>query len=1108
MKLVATHLDLSAGDLTNHMACRHLTTLNLAAAHGLLEQPPFRDPSLAALQARGLELEREYLETLRVQGLSISLPDEDDKITGQERVLAAMQEGVDIIYQAFLTEGQWKGRADFLRKVSTPSQLGAWSYEIIDTKLARETRGSTILQLCLYSEMLSPLQGLLPEYMHVVTPGSEDNEHSYRLADFLAYYRHMKQQLLAAIAAYHGPKDSYPVPCSFCHICNWWEHCHAQLRDDDHLTFVAGLGSGHIAELGRQALHTLQSFAETPLPLIFRPQRGAVETFARLREQARVQAETRASGQLIYELLPLEAERGVYRLPVPSPGDIFFDIEGDPYVSNTGLEFLFGWVEADGYRRVWALDGLQEKHAFEQFIDRVMELWIVNPDMHIYHFTAYEPSALKRLMGRFATKEQEVDQLLRAGKFIDVHSLARQTIRAGIESYSLKEMERLYGFERRFDLLEARQSLRLVQRELERQQGEPLDLESVQGIEAYNQDDCLSTLALRNWLEELRASLIADGDEIPRPPAKIAEPSETFNARQERIQNMIQMLLADVPELLHDRSPGQQAQWLLANMLDWYRREDKALWWEFFRLIDLSPVEMMEEKSGIGQLQFTGNRETAKSLVIDTYTYPSQDVEMRMDDELRCGGTGGQLGKVVLLDTNTQTIRIKKRLDTRDLHPDTIFSFTNVPNQVKEQSIERVAGWVMAAGVDAEGPYRAGLDLLMNITMRPDNGVLPIQGPPGAGKSHRAAEMILELVQAGKKVGITALSHKVITSLMHKVIELGKARGMNVTCLRKVSVVSEHPDPDIAEETNNSVIASFIRSGKANVIGGTAWLWSREDMEDIIDVLFVDEAGQLSLIDTVAVSPAAKRLVLLGDPQQLQQPQKGSHPEGTEVSALHHILGEHATIPEGKGEFLDTSWRMHPTICAFVSELFYEGRLTAKENLAHQRLSGETPFAGSGLFFCPVPHEGNQGSSIQEAEYVLALITALTNGQVYYHDQHQAQKVVSVQDIKVITPYNAQVNLLSSMLPAGIQVGTVDKFQGQEAPVIIFSMATSSPEDAPRGMEFLYSGNRFNVAVSRARSTFILVANEQLLEPDCRTVDQMRLANAFSRFLELARRID
>ncbi len=188
MKLAAPHLDLSAGDLTNHMACRHLTTLNLAAAHGLLEQPPFRDPSLAAMQTRGLELEREYLETLRAQGLSISLPDEDDKIMGQERVLAAMQEGVDIIYQAFLTQGQWRGRADFLRKVSTPSQLGEWSYEIVDTKLARETRGSTILQLCLYSEMLSPLQGILPGYMHVVTPGSEDNEHGYRLADFLAYY--------------------------------------------------------------------------------------------------------------------------------------------------------------------------------------------------------------------------------------------------------------------------------------------------------------------------------------------------------------------------------------------------------------------------------------------------------------------------------------------------------------------------------------------------------------------------------------------------------------------------------------------------------------------------------------------------------------------------------------------------------------------------------------------------------------------------------------------------------------------------------------------------------------------------------------------------------
>ena len=273
----------------------------------------------------------------------------------------------------------------------------------------------------------------------------------------------------------------------------------------------------------------------------------------------------------------------------------------------------------------------------------------------------------------------------------------------------------------------------------------------------------------------------------------------------------------------------------------------------------------------------------------------------------------------------------------------------------------------------------------------------------------------------------------------------------------------------------------------------------------IVDVLFVDEAGQLSLIDTVAVAQATTNLVLLGDPQQLQQPQQGSHPDGTEVSALHHILKEHQTIPDNKGIFLETTWRMHPSICSFISELFYESRLGPKDDLINQRLDGDAEFDGAGLYFRAVDHEGNQSSSQQEAAYVRDLIVRLTNGKVTYTDKDKQTRVLTIEDIKVITPYNAQLNLLSTMLPTGIQIGTVDKFQGQEAPVIIFSMATSTPADAPRGMEFLYSSNRFNVAVSRARATFILVSSPKLFEPDCKNVEQMKLANAFSRFLEVAK---
>ncbi len=366
--------------------------------------------------------------------------------------------------------------------------------------------------------------------------------------------------------------------------------------------------------------------------------------------------------------------------------------------------------------------------------------------------------------------------------------------------------------------------------------------------------------------------------------------------------------------------------------------------------------------------------------------------------------------------------------------------------------------------------------------------------------------MITSLVRAGRKVGIVALSHKVIRNLLNKVVEIAQAERTPIRCIQKVSERSDQPDASITEVTDNPSIENALRSGEANVAAGTAWLWSRPDMFETVDVLFVDEAGQLSLIDVLAVSQSARSVVLLGDPQQLKQPLQGSHPDGTDVSALEHILGNNKTIPADKGIFLEHTFRLHPSICAFNSELFYEGRLHSRPRLDRQVLSGETPFQGAGLWFVPVEHEGNQSSSPEEVERVSQLANHFVTSGVFWTDDKSDRHPITLSDILIIAPYNAQVAELTARLP-GARIGTVDKFQGQEAPIVIFSMATSSPEEAPRGMEFLYSLNRLNVAVSRARAACILVACSALFEPDCKSAAQMRLANAFCRYLEMANRL-
>ena len=312
-------------------------------------------------------------------------------------------------------------------------------------------------------------------------------------------------------------------------------------------------------------------------------------------------------------------------------------------------------------------------------------------------------------------------------------------------------------------------------------------------------------------------------------------------------------------------------------------------------------------------------------------------------------------------------------------------------------------------------------------------------------------------------------------------------------------------DESVTIAKDNDEVVDALASGEAQVAAGTVWLWSRTEMADSVDVLFVDEAGQMSLANVLAASPATKSIVLLGDPQQLDQPQRGVHPLGAEASALSHLLNGAATIAPDRGLFLAESWRLHPDLCAFTSDVFYESRLSARPENASQRLNVSGSLAGTGLRFVPVEHQGNQSDSVEEAEKVAELVELLLRDDVTWTNKEGKVQRITLKDILVVAPYNAHVSLLLRRLPQGSRVGTVDKFQGQEAPVVIYSMATSTPQDAPRGMEFLYSGNRLNVATSRAQCVTVLVANPALFDVQCKTPRQIELANAFCRYLEMAK---
>jgi uncharacterized protein len=1121
-------LRLSASDLVGHLNCRHLTMLDLAVANGALARPVVWDPVLELLAERGALHEQKYVDHLCVGGLSIvAVEGIGIDNTSCTQTLEAMRAGTDVIVQGALQAERWSGRIDVLRRVEKPSALGSWSYEVVDTKLARETKGNTVLQICLYSDLLGVAQDLVPEFAYVVTPGTGFEPQPFRIADYAAYYRRVKANLEAAITN-GGGDGGYPEPKAHCEICRWRTRCDAKRREDDHLSLVAGISKVQIGELGRHDVATTAGLAALALPLPWKPERGAVQSYERIREQARIQVKGRELGETIYEALAPVPGFGFACLPPPSPGDIFFDLEGDPFVDGGGLEFLFGYAFADEngtgqYTADWALSRSQEKEAFERFVDFAVNRLGKHPDLHIYHFAPYEPAALKRLMGRFATRENEIDRLLRAGIFVDLYAVVRHGIRASVESYSIKKLEPLYQFERTLPLADAGKALAKVQACLELGDVEGVGDPERTSLEGYNRDDCVSAWRLRDWLESVRSDLIKAGAVIERPSPKPGDAGEELNDWQRKVAALVQRLTQDVPVDRAERSAEQHARWLLANILDWHRREEKAAWWEYFRLSALSAEDLLEERSGLSGLEFLQAVGGTSRAPVHRYRFLPQDSDLRGDEDLRMFG-GEKFGKVLAISQEDRTIDIKKRQDTASIHPEAVFAHQVIDTRVLANALIRIGEYVADNGMEGDGPYRAARDLLLlsgprtagqplsqpgettveaaiRIAPHLAGGALPIQGPPGAGKTHTGSGMICTLVQAGKTIGVTANSHKVIGNLLDRVVKTADELGLAVQCIQKVSD-PETGGPRLQCTTDNTELLTSI-GPSCQVAGGTAWLWARQDASEAVDVLFIDEAAQMALANVLAVSHAAKTIVLLGDPRQLEQPVQGSHPEGIDVSALDHILGDHATVPPDRGLFLEETWRLHPAICAFTSELFYENRLRSRPGLDGQRINSKGRLSGSGLRFLPVVHEGNQSSAPEEADKIGELVADILSTGTTWTDREGNVAPVGLDDILIIAPYNAQVFELQDRIP-GARIGTVDKFQGQEAPIVIYSMTTSSYADAPRGMEFLYSPNRLNVATSRAKALCVLVGSPQVFEADCRTPRQMQLANAFCRYLEMA----
>lgn len=1106
----------SASDLAAAARCEFALLRDFDAKLGRGPATAIEDELLTRTAALGDEHERRELARLRerfgdavaVIGRPAYTP--AGLAAATDATLRAVADRAPAVYQAAIFDGRFLGFADFLVRDGE-------QYRVVDTKLARSEKVTALLQLAAYADVLAAAGvPVAPEAELRLGDGTAVR---HRVSELVPVYRLQRARLQRLLDDHHAGGAAVRWDDESVAACFRCPSCVEQLRAADDVLLVAGLRVSQRDKLFDAGITTVAALAAHSGPV---PELAAGVVTA-LTTQAKLQVRQRDTGVPQVEVIDPQP---LALLPEPDPGDLFFDFEGDPLWTadgrEWGLEYLFGVLEAGPagrFRPLWAHNRAEERTALTEFLAMVAKRRRRRPNMHIYHYAPYEKTALLRLAGRYGVGEDEVDELLRSGTLVDLYPLVRRSIRVGAESFSLKALEPLYmGSQLRAgDVTTATGSITSYARYCDlRAEGRGDEAASVlKEIEDYNHYDCRSTQELRNWLM-LRAY---ESGVVPIG----AQPVGDGNTVEDRDQLAVSLSAFTGAAGIDERTPEQTAVALVAAARGYHRREDKPFWWAHFDRLNF-PVDEWADNTDVFVAQNA-------SVSVDWHTpprarKPQRRIELR--GELARGDLKSDVfalytppappgmtdspdrraaGRATVVEADDPavptTVVVVERVsgDGKPFHqlPFALTPGPPIPTTALRESIQATATAV-GDGLPRL-PDTAIVDILLrraprtrsgaalprgadssNITaditaalLDLDSSYLAVHGPPGTGKTHTAARVIQHLVTQHRwRVGVVAQSHATVENLLDCVIDAG------LDPQRIAKKRYDHQAPRW-QEIDGGAYAAFLADTPGCVIGGTAWDFANANRipPGSLDLLVIDEAGQFCLANTIAVAPAAANLLLLGDPQQLPQVSQGTHPEPVDTSALDWLVDGRRTLPDERGYFLDLSYRMHPAVCAAVSALSYEGRLRSHECTAARRLDGHRP----GVQLLSVEHQGNSTESPEEADAIAAEIRRLLGAS--WTDEHGCRPLTAA-DVLVLAPYNAQVALLRRRLTSaglgGVRVGTVDKFQGGQAPVVFISMTVSSMDVVPRGISFLLNRNRLNVAVSRAQYAAVIVRSPSLTE--------------------------
>ena len=1124
----------TASRLKNWIACNY-TTINEINKKGLKKKKSSTTEDIR--KKRGDEFEEKiYKKLIKQYPKHIKIKKDDDRF---EKTKEALKKGYDLIHKAHFKHKGWVGEIDFLIKdQNKKTKKGKWRFEVYDTKLSSIAKTDHITQISLYSEWIATQQdNELPDFMYLIL-GIKDKEKKnnrikideeikqYKTQNYQLYFQNNEANYIKFLDS--DKKNIHPERCGFCALCDWSDVCEEQWLAKDHLNQIAKIRKDQISKIKKHGIKTLSQFSKLKETEKIKDLNSSI--FKKHLSQAKLLIEFNKTKIPQYKVLPLEAERGFNKMPKASEHDLFFDIEGLDKILNPeesdqdklGLEYLFGIYDHDNkkepYKYFWAHNQDEEKEKFIELLKFIDKHFKQYPDSHIYHFNHYEKTALTKLMSKHDTCIEQVNDLLRYGKLVDLHAVLNQGMQVSEKEYSLKNLEKFYQYKRKGEIKKANESTDKYLDWIETGEEKLLD-----EIKLYNREDCESTYFLREWLR---------GKKPKDSHYAIKKESKERKTNWEKENE-------DYKRLIEKKCKDEKIKKILRDILGFHKREEMIYWQNIFnRAANKNDEDLIEDAQCIGFMEKineeSGKDGRGKTIKIFTYKFLKQDFKVKEKDNVMNALDGDlqthRVGKVLSIDESKKDENIIEISTAKNL-PE-ILSVAKDDYVNHKVIIDAIRRFVESA-VKGEKKYKATYEILKKnypkiknikegetIIKEGDflkesfktvesmqNSYLYFQGPPGVGKTHAAAYIIIELIKKSKKIGITANSHKVIFNLLNKIEELAKDN-FSFEGYHKGS--SSDPEKRyvngkfIKNISDSKVMDMQFKDMDANLFSGTAWCFSRPACEEKLDYIFIDEAGQLTTADIVAISLSAQNVVIIGDQMQLSSPISAVHPGESGKSIPEFLLEDQDTISSNKGIFIDKSRRLHPKLCKFTSENFYDGRLknfpfTEKRKISF--LKKENLLPETGILMVDAKHkEVCRQKSEEEGKLVKDFYNRLFGST--FLDEENIKKRMNEADILVVAPYNVQVNYLKSILPKEARVGTIDKFQGQQAPATIISMTSSDAESLPRNVDFYFSRNRLNVAVSRSQCLSIVIMNKKILEINCKKVEHIKLVNIFMKLLD------